>query len=226
MIVTKRTARAIIASRVTQTRMPRVAGRACPLKVGHDYPLQVRRGRRLIGDTRIEILAVGPELAGDLTLVEAKAEGFRTTNEWRMAWVRRHDGGYRGQRQINDWLWETGLVDDLLLDRFEQRHAGIPVWAVAFKPTEPKRYLARPTRTSGDYVTHPGRAIDPVECIDAATQDRYAEVARADSEQRRATFRRNLEPAHGAGNLTNRALRHVNGATERYHVSARPPGSR
>lgn len=225
MIVTARTARAITAGRITQTRTPRLPGRACSLKAGHDYPLQVRRGRRLVGDERIEILAVGRELAGEITLAGAKAEGFRTTTEWKIQWVRRHDCAYRSQRRVNDWLWETGLVDDLLLDRFETRHVEAPVWAIAFKLTEPKRYLARPTRTSGDYVTHPGRAIDPVECIDVATQQRYATAAREAGEQRRASARRDLEPAR-PGNLSNRALRHVNGATQRYDVSARPPGFR
>lgn len=225
MIVTARTAHAIRAGKITQVRIPRVAGRACPLKLGHDYPLQVRRDRRLPSDdTRIAVLAVERELAGALTLQDARAQGFRTTADWRIEWVRRHDSAYRSQRKINDWLWESGLADEPLLDRFERRHAGASVWVVRIEPMEPKRYLARPTRTSGDYVSHPGRAIDPVECIDAATQERFATAARGQSERHRAAVRRAAEPA--PANLTNRAVRHVNGASRRYDATARPPGFR
>lgn len=219
MIVTARTARAIAGGRVTQTRLPCVPGRGCPLKLGHDYPLQVRRGRRILSDgPRIEILAVCRQLAGDITHVGAKHEGFRTTDEWKVQWVRVHDPAYRAQRSINDSLWESGAVDGILLTRFEQCHARSPVWAVAFKPVLAKRYLAHPTRTSGDYVSHPGRAIDPVECIDGDIQERYAKAKHEDGERRRASFRRDLEQARAerkAGNLTNRALRHINGAADR-----------
>lgn len=221
MIVSPATAKAIRAGRIMQTRLPRVPGRACPYRAGHDYPLRVRRGRGSTGDaeSRIEVLAVSRQLAGEITFADARRGGFRTTDEWKVQWVRRYDSTYQRQRAVNDYLWSTGAVDAIMLERFEREHAFALVWNVVFKPTEGKRFLARPTRTSGDYVSHPGRAIDPIECVDTDTQERYAKATREDNERRRASFRRDLEEARtqqkATGNLSNRALRHVNNATQR-----------
>lgn len=220
MIVSPRIARAIRAGQITQLRLPRVPGRTCPYRAGHDYPVQVRReyGISNDGDARIEVFAVSRQLAGELTFNDARREGFRTTDEWKVNWIRRYDAAYRRQQAINDYLWSTGAVDSIMLERFERCHAFALVWAIAFKPAQGKRFLARPTRTSGDYVSHPGRAIDPIECVDAETQEHYAKAKREDGERRRASFRRDLEEARSqqtAGKLTNRALRHVNDATQR-----------
>lgn len=219
MIVTARMANAIRVGRVTQVRLPRITGRPAALRVGHDYPVQVRRGKLIQGDgPRIEVLASRSERAGDISYAGARSEGYRTTDEWKVAWVRRYDNGYRSQRTTNDALWLTGVVDGILLVRFERRHASTPVWVVTFKTISPQRFLARPTRTSGDYVRNPGRAIDPVECVDEATQDGYAKGAREEGERRRASFRRDLEEERArrkASNLSNRALRHINDATDR-----------
>lgn len=194
MIVTPRVAHAIGAGHVTQARMLRVEGRPPRLRVGHDYPIQVRRGKRIDADgTRIEVLTVRRELAGEITYAGAKSEGFRTTDEWKVGWVRKHDNGYRAQRSVNDCLWLTGLVDGILLTRFELRHAAVPVWTVTFKTIPAQRFLARPTRTSGDYVRHPGRAIDPAECVDEQTQERYAKATHEEGERRRASFKDDLE---------------------------------
>lgn len=219
MIVTPHTANAIRSGRITQIRVPRLDGWPVPLRVGHDYPVQVRRGKRITGEgSRIEVIATYPEVAGDITYTGARGEGYRTTDEWKVNWVRRHDLGYRAQRIVNDDLWRTGLVDGILLARFEQRHAAAPAWTVTFKVISPQRYLARPTRTSGDYVRHPGRAIDRVECVDEATQERYAKMAQADSERRRASARRALQEERAGrrtGNLSTRALRHITDAADR-----------
>lgn len=217
MIFTSRQARAIAGGRLTQARIPVFAGRACPMKVGHDYPVQVRRGRKLDSLLRIKILARGKQRAGDITLAEARAEGQRTTADWKRAWVRRHDT----QWTARDELFDDGndIVNDILLARFEERHADTLVWAIAFEPlVDAPRFMARPTRTSGDYVAVTARAIDPVECVDEVTQAHYAKLKREDGERRRASFRRDQEEARGeckSGKLTNRALRHINNARER-----------
>lgn len=197
MIFTARQARAIIAGRQTQTRIPVLTGRACPVKVSHDYPVQVRRGRRLDTVTRIMVLGRGQQRAGDVALPGARAEGCRTTNDWRIRWVRWRDRAWIEREKVDlvaVYDDEVSIVNWILLERFEQRHADTMVWAIAFEPVvDAPRFLAHPTRTSGDYVATPARAIDPVEAIDETTQERYAKLAREDGQRRRESLQRDIE---------------------------------
>jgi hypothetical protein len=197
VIFTAQQARAIARGRKTQTRIPWITGRFCPVKVGHDYPVQVRHGRKLDSVSRITVLGRGQQRAGDITLTEARAEGCRTTDDWKAQWVRRFDAPWVQREKIDlvaVYDDKVSIVNWILLERFRQRHESTIVWAIAFEPVvDAPRYLARPTRTSGDYVTNPGRAIDLVEAIDKPTLERYAEATQAEGERRRASFRLDLE---------------------------------
>lgn len=197
MIFTKRQAGAIARGQHTRMCIPVVTGRPCPVKLNHDYPVQYRDGRRLPMMGRIKIVSHAQQVAGEITYAEARAEGCRTTVHWKTEWVRRRDAVWLAREKVDlvaVYDDEVSIVDWILLERFEQRHARTMVWALTIEPVvDAPRFMAHPTRTSGDYITTTTRAIDPVECIDEATQERYAKATQEQGERQRASFRRDLE---------------------------------
>jgi hypothetical protein len=200
VIFTAHQAHQIAVGRQTQTRVPAFTGKPCPVKVSHDYPVQVRRGSKLVSEGRIKILGRGQQRAGDITYTEARAEGCRTTVDWKTQWVRRRDTVWLAREKVDliaVYDDEVSIVNWILLKRFDERHADALVWALAFEPVvEVPRFLADQrikATDDGQYTTSPARAIDPAECVDQATQERYAKLKHEDGERRRASFRADLE---------------------------------
>lgn len=197
MIFTKRQAGAIARGQHTRTCVP---GKACPVKLNYDYPVQYRDGRKLPTMGRIKIVSRAQQLAGDITFAEARAEGHRTTAQWKAEWVRRHDAVWLAREKVDlvaAYDDDVSIVEWILLQRFEQRHATTPVWTLAIElVVEIPRFLANQrikATDDGQYTTNTARAIDPVECIDKATQERYARAKHEEGERQRASFRRDLE---------------------------------
>lgn len=183
MIFTPPLARAVATGRKTQTRRPVKGDKPCRYQAGHSYAVQPGRGKEAIA--RLRVLDVHDELAGDITFADARREGFRTTLEFKAAWV-----------SLYDKAWLDGHNDDAIeataVQRFDERHAGTPVWVITFTlDRDHVRLLARPTRTSGDYTDNHRLAIDDLEVIDPAAG--YIERVRAEGEKQRAAFRRDLE---------------------------------
>lgn len=216
MIFDTRQAKAIARGVKTQHRVPVLPARA---KVGHDYA--VRR------DVRVTVLGRRRVLLGDITHRDARAEGHRTTDEFRCGWVRRYDKAWLARERFGlvddvDDLELVALVDGLLRDRFEARWAKREAWCIDLAlVTDAAQYLAR----QGDilaggpqYTPIKARAIDPIEAVCGPWLDREARRRAEHGERMRASFRRDLEEERARRSttgLSNRALRHINRADDR-----------
>jgi hypothetical protein len=139
------------------------------------------------------ITAVRREWLGAIDFAGAKAEGHRTTDDFKIAWTRDHDGREvkRGEAWALRELGEDGLRVALLA-RFVRHHAAREVWVVTFRLSEGRdRFLA--AGSAGDergYVTSPGMALDP----DASVVDEFTQAAFAKkAEAHRASFKADLE---------------------------------
>ena len=179
MIFRPQLARAVIDGRKTQTRRPVKGDQPCRYLVGHDYAVQPGYGKPAIG--RVQILDVREERAGDISHYDARAEGFRTTDDFKEYWVRLHDKAWVERERIDlvaVYDTDVSIVTWILLRRFEQRHAHKRTWVITLTThTDTPLYLAHPTPNSGDYTSQPCRAIDDLEVIDRTTQERYAKAA-------------------------------------------------
>ena len=144
-----------------------------PYRVGQVIPIQKGRGKPAV--THVAITAVDCERVGDITLQDARREGFRTTTEFRAYWARLYDQEWI-RRELVDrascFDARESVVDWILNARFEQRHADTLVWVVTFEPCErPARYMTRPTRTAGDYTTVKARSLTRGDDVDGAIVD-------------------------------------------------------
>lgn len=177
-------ARAIAAGRVTQYRHARTT-----LKPGHDYPVQPALGKP--ATCRVTITETRDQLAGEATFFDARAEGYKTTEAWKAAWVRQYDRPWvkrQPQARAHD--------DDHMASRFDARHANTLTQVVTLKVlSDESRYLAsqRDILTgrcdSQEYTTRRGRAIDELEVVDNATVERWALKAYEVSETQRQAVR-------------------------------------
>jgi hypothetical protein len=138
------------------------------LKAGHDHT---------INGVRTRVLTVQTTQLGEITHDHAKALGHKGTAAFKRAHINRYD---------TRWLLNAGQAgrgDQEILDRFNTRWASRSAWLVFYTPAEAPRYLARhPGGTitqdgNADYTSTPSRAIDELEAIDPATQDRYSKQA-------------------------------------------------
>lgn len=190
MIVAAPIARKLVQGRATQIRLP-ANGRRCPFIVGRDYAVQphhvdtlvteetgheseLRQIARSIG--RVQIVEIRRGTLGDLTLEDARREGFTTRDEHADTW-RRHRG---------------------------TAAAYLPVWVLRVRPhADPIRLLApsgsqsRPVvgehhqdEFSGeehDYTAsrHLAMPHEP-EAVDEATLDQFAKDARIRDQGRRS----------------------------------------
>lgn len=138
-------ARMILQGRKTQTRRRVRPGETeCRYRQGQSYAVQHDRQKPSIG--RLVIVSAAPQQLGDLTLRDAKAEGFRTRRDFLDFW--------RG-------LFPTMSLED-------------PVWALLIQPDrDPVRMLHRDS-TRG-YTTRRRVALpDEPEAVDHETQVRYS----------------------------------------------------
>lgn len=169
MILEPRKARLILAGRATQHRrqtpITARAGTDIPIRPGHDRPM--------IGRARIE--HIEDQRLGDITYHDARAEGHRTTDDFRADWVARHD-----QR----WIADRDLDDEALVDRFHARWADTIVSVITLRPVaDQPRFLASQYdilhghTNEGEFTTQRGKAIDDLEVVDDQTMDRYARQA-------------------------------------------------
>lgn len=168
MIFRPELARKIARGEKTQTRRPVKPGeKHCRYREGRDYAVQPGRGKP--SSFRILILAVEDQALGDLTYRDARAEGFKTRDEFQAYW-----------RSLYDGRWDPGQ----------------PVWAIRFRllTSHDKPRLLMPigaghhdphanpgvdTPADHGYTADPRRAVrDEPEAVDQATQDRYARHAR------------------------------------------------
>jgi hypothetical protein len=190
-------ARKALTGAKTQTRRPIRDGRLCRYRVHHTYAVQPGRGKPEAG--RILVTAVRQQRLGDITLREAHAEGFRTTGDFKAAWVEIHDARWISAHidEGHEARWTSAHVEGLdtvldghprmVLERFDARHADTPVWVIEFTlPVDPVRLLAD-RNARADYVDHHARAMaDEPEAVDEDTQRRITRDAGLRDTQLRA----------------------------------------
>jgi len=138
-------ARMVLAGTKTQTRRRVRPGETeCRYRLGSTYAVQHDRQRPSTG--RLVVVAVARQQLGDITLRDAKAEGFRTRQAFLAFWA---------------GLFPTMTLDDA-------------VWALVIAPDrDPVRMLHRDS-TRG-YTTRRRVALpDEPEAVDHDTQARYS----------------------------------------------------
>lgn len=125
-------AKLILQAKKTQTRRRKGDRNVCRFEAWKPYAVQPGRGKTAV--CKITITDVREERLGDLTLKDARREGFATCAEF-----------------FEDWRQHYGRIDD------DER-----VWVVSFllgDRTDTPRFLAaRPGPPHGDYVTEPALA--------------------------------------------------------------------
>jgi hypothetical protein len=139
----------------------------------------------------ITITDVQDMLAGEVTFKQARACGYRTTDEFKAAWVRERDAKW-----VEFYGDAAERTDDELVARFNVKHAFASCYAITFKlATDTPRFLAAPGRGeidshgNADYTRQRHRAIDDLEVVDELTAERYSKKAR----EQRESFKRDLE---------------------------------
>lgn len=186
-----------------------------PPSIGASVAVQPGRGKAQ--ECRIVILDVRHELVGDIQYTDAIAEGFRTTADFKAYWTRLYESTL--MRGVDD-TDAAGIVceppdHDLLVERFDARHATTPVWVITFAldTSHHPRLLAPASRMpscqdkdSDDahgYIDAPARALpDEPEAIDAGLLAHYT----ADAHDRLANLpgRREEQLRRRAQSLANR----------------------
>jgi len=142
-------------------------GRPCRFKAGRDHSSDV---------TRTPGHSVTRPTLGGLTHDDARLLGHKGTAALKRSWVAQRDAS---------WLAAGERSDADVLQRFAARWAHRGVWLVRYRAAEEPRFMAAGRGTvsadgNGDYTATPTRSIDPdAECVDRATQDRYAKDALA-----------------------------------------------
>jgi hypothetical protein len=216
MILSPNQARLVLAGKKTQVRIPvveptltrrtrKVAGQPVPHgpeyttqpfhpHVGRLVPistLQTVDGKQravphsvvLVTDYRHALLGDSLDDQGKA----ARAEGHRSTDEFKAWWVGVYDRSW-----INTYIkrHEIEPGDDILIERFDRRHTLRSVWVMVFEPdrTAAPRYLA-PTGRGDDrgYTTVMAQAIaDEPEAVDETMQRRISDQGREYDEMRAA----------------------------------------
>lgn len=167
MIFRPELARKIARGEKTQTRRPVKPGeKHCRYREGRDYAVQPGRGKP--SSFRILILAVEGQALGDLTYRDARAEGFKTRDEFQAYWRALYGSYDPGQP-----VW---AIRFRLLTSHDKPRLLMPIGAGHHDPH------ANPgvdTPADHGYTADPRRAVrDEPEAVDQATQDRYARHAR------------------------------------------------
>lgn len=194
MIFQADTARLIVRGRKRVARLPVRWGEGrCWVRPGRSYAVQPGVGRSAIG--RIFVTDVERDRLGNISFDDARAEGFRTTNEFKLSWVQHHDRLWVRQQEammaeaskINDRLGVSASdeVQEVLAEqslfRFGERHADRDVWVIRFEldRSHRPRLLAPASRGERDgdehgYTDNPRRALrDEPEAIDRQSLEQY-----------------------------------------------------
>lgn len=170
MIVSEQAARRIVGERKTQHRLPRSfvapARQIMPVKVRRTNPhlgyVDGEPKTELVTVCMVRVMAVDAGFLSQVDEQAAKAEGFKSVDEFLADWEARHD-----------------FVKP---DR--------PVWVVYFEldRTCKPRYLSERVIAGqqGDYVTNPHRALpDEAEAIDEYTLERFVKENKLKDDKRR-----------------------------------------
>lgn len=209
MIVDKHLADEIRRGKATVFRIPARKGKAgapyakIGYEVAHDYPVRTGPGKDPV--CTIRVASVERERF-EPTLVQARAAGFRTVDDLREWWIVRHEQTWLRAQLFHILPTDPASIgEDVahavlagLLWRFNTRWWGAEVWVITFAvTTDTPLFMAQQRGLAvgdGQYTHLPSRSVDPdAECIERERQEKYAAAARAISDQRRSSLKRDLD---------------------------------
>ncbi len=171
--------------------------RALSYAPGVSRAVQPGRGKAAIA--RVRVTDIRHEILGGISHGDAKAEGFRTADDFKIAWVTIHDGA---------WAWvESDKGKELrdreeLRERFTARHSERPVWVVTFELVRDDDRLLRAGMGAegsdeGDYTYNAKDAMkdepEPVHPAMLAAFSQRAEVHRKIGHGRAAEIQAELD---------------------------------
>jgi len=152
------------------------AGDRFPIKAASDKPVMCR----------VVVRSLSTERHGAISFADVRASGYRTTVEYKAAWVRRHDAGWIEGKEVTTGAGGVEdvnrfLTDELLAVRFDERWAGRDVYVLHVEVDRTgERYLAAdPAAMETDYVRSPVRALagEPA-AVDEQTLAAFTKAAR------------------------------------------------
>lgn len=193
MIFRPELARQIRAGTKTQTRRPvqttttngQTRIQPCRYQPGKHYAVQPGRGQQ--ATCRIHIDAVRTEQLGDIAYTDARAEGFRSTDEFKTYWISIHEKAWLEHE--NAMLTEAEHDDGVTLDRdtwitrrsldmFQARHAHKTVHVITFHLHHEETLRLLALQSDELYTNNHARAIrDEPEAVDEHWQQRITEQA-------------------------------------------------
>lgn len=185
MIFRPELAKQIRAGAKTQTRRLPRKGEPCRYKPGKDYAVQPGRGQA--ATCRIHIDAVRTERLGDIAYTDARAEGFRSTDDFKTYWVSIHDKAWleHEKAMLAEAEHDDGVTLDhdtwiarRSLDMFEANHANKTVHVITFHLYHADTVRLLALRSDELYTNNHARAIrDEPEAVDEDTQKRITAQA-------------------------------------------------
>jgi hypothetical protein len=164
----------VLSGRKTQTRRP-VKPKDEATKYRPGMRRCVQRGRGKPGEAHIILTDVRREPVGEITFEDARAEGFKTTVEFKRYWLGLYSPGLVKTIDGED----AEVTDEYVEEHFTAKHAHREVWVITFELDHSDRpRLLADRNAKSDYTEQPARSLrgsaDAGEAIDAATAERYA----------------------------------------------------
>lgn len=190
-------------------RVQQIAGRwyLAPPAPGSRVAVQPGRGKRAVAHVFVRAVE-GPAVAGDLDQRAAIAEGFRTTADFRLYWVRLHDKAWIARQETRrdpdtgERVQIACLLDRALLQRFEDSHAHRQVWVIRFEldRTHRPRLLTPAARPETDVTPRRGRVqlVDPDDPGDHGYTDSTFAAMAGDADPGEYVDPTSLQPAWAA----------------------------
>jgi hypothetical protein len=185
-------ARSIRQGRKTQTRRPVGTEPVCRYREGKSYAVQPGRGQAAV--CRIMVTEVRQERLGDIAFMDARAEGFQTTEDFKAYWIAIHEKTWLEHEtaMLNEAENDDGVILDRdtwlmrrSLDMFHRprrgnlpSHADRLVWVISFHLHAEDEIRLLALRSDEIYVTNPAQALphEP-EAVDVDTQKRITQDA-------------------------------------------------
>ncbi len=135
LVIDDVTALLIAAGKKERLTLPKRSENAPRFLIGETYPVLPPGATEPA--CHIEILGKQLGKAGDGGLGEAQAEGFRTIDERKTWWVRRHDPAwvyFRENVEAEDGSIDyEPLTDEQHAEQFDAEHSDRPVWVLTFR---------------------------------------------------------------------------------------------
>lgn len=165
--------------RERQGRRGQSRQRVAPFKPHEGTIVTIQKPARKDGCDTVEtvgratITAYRTQRHGDISFVDVRVSGFKTTAAYKASWVRLHDRAWLGRQDDQS--------DAALVARFDSHHADTLVYVLEVEPVKEARgrfLAADPGAMETDYVESSARAMPgELEAVEPEVQQRFSEEA-------------------------------------------------